>query len=479
VRKRIKSIDSELANAKLPDKRLVTRLNTMYNKLSASPANSLPQALNTHAEVKGAYRFFSNPDISWESILNPHFEQTLRRINQHEVVLVLNDSTDLDYKHMQKIENFSFLNDTERPGCTLHSLLAFTPKRLCLGNISATFVKRDAEKLGKKINRKKRSVEEKETYRWVEDYRKVCELAKTTKAHLVYEADREADFYEMFCEYASNKGVADFIIRGNGTRLVYLNNGQEILLQEALKNAQVIGYLEFFLPSSRGRTSREVRKSKESKCKREARVVKQKIKILSVTCKPPRYKKSYPPVKIEIIYLEEIDPPVKADPVNWLLFTSLAIKTLGEAKKVVDYYLARWGIETFFHVLKTGCQIERLQFEEGDRLLKCVALYLVVAWRILYMMGMGRDSPDVSCDVIFEVDEWECAYAMIKKKAPPKKAISLGEMIKLVGQLGGHLGRTRDGPAGPKAMWKGIQRVYASAEGWKAHKEITSSKSFG
>lgn len=480
MKNHLQSIDLELATANLPDKRLVTRLNNMYKHLSASPTNSLLQAFNSHAEVKGAYRFFANPDVSVEAILAPHFKQTIQRLKEHEVVLLLNDSTDIDLKHMQKIENFGFLNDTKRPGCTLHSLVAFTPERLCLGNVSANFVVRDAESLGKKGDRKTRSVDEKETYRWLKDYRKACELSKNTKTRIIYAADREADFYEMFAEYDSNKGLADFIIRGNDHRLVYLEDGRKMLLEKALEEAEIVGELSFVLPSSRGRTSRGGRLARAAEKRiRKTRPVRQQVKVLTVTCKPPRYKSKYPPAKIGIVFLEEIDPPANEKPINWLLFTSLKANTLEEAKQIVDYYLARWGIETFFHVLKTGCQIERLQFEEGTRVLKCIGLYLVVAWRILYVMGMGRSSPEMPCDVIFDENEWECAYAMIHKKPPPEKAISLGDMIRLIGRLGGHLGRKGDGDPGPKAMWQGMQRVYSSAEGWAAHKEIVSSKCFG
>ena len=66
-----------------------------------------------------------------------------------------------------------------------------------------------------------------------------------------------------------------------------------------------------------------------------------------------------------------------------------------------------------------------------------------------------------------------------EKKPPPEIAPSIGEMIKIIAQLGGHLGRINDGPPGPKIIWKGLQRAYASAEGWKACKEMMSRKSYG
>lgn len=254
-----------------------------------------------------------------------------------------------------------------------------------------------------------------------------------------------------------------------------LESGQEMRLIEALKDAPSLGIIEFSLPSIKGQRIRD-----RCKRQRESREVRQQARALSVICKPSVHKKKHlPEVRLNALYLEEIDPPEGIKPVSWILVTSLSVDSFEEAQVIVNYYLARWGIETFFHVLKTGCKIEELQFERGDRLLKCISLYLVVSWRILYVMMMGRVLPDLPCDVLLDLDEWQCAYTMIKKVAPPEKPPSLGEMIQIIAQLGGYLGRTKDGPPGPKVIWKGLQKIYTSAEGWRAHREMMSRKSYG
>lgn len=473
------SIDNELAQANLPDKRLTKRLCSMFEKMSQFPNESLPTAFGSHADMKGAYRFFANPHVSAEAILEPHYQRTLERVRCNEVVLLVNDTTDLSLKHMECVEDLGVLNNSKQPGCNLHALVAFTTNRLCLGIVSAIFLKRDPDELGKKIPHKYRSIENKESYRWIMGYRKACEVAQKTNSHIIYVADQESEMYELFAEYELCGKTADFLIRSKGQRLVSVENGSKVLLKSAMELAQTIGRIEFTLQSSRGRKNREGRRKREDEIDhRDERKVVQQVKILEFSC---RLAKKGPKtfVRLRAVYLEELNPPLGEKPVNWLLLTSLTVNSLDDAKNVVSYYLARWGIETFFHVLKTGCQVEKLQFENGKRFIKCVSLYLVVAWRVLYVMMLGRNNPEIPCDVIFEVDEWESAYAIVNKKRPPEKAFNLGIMMGLVARLGGHLGRANDAKAGPRTIWKGLQRVYANAEGWKACKESMSRKSCG
>ena len=134
---------------------------------------------------------------------------------------------------------------------------------------------------------------------------------------------------------------------------------------------------------------------------------------------------------------------------------------------MIKWYLCRWQIELFFKILKSGCAIEKLQFDTYRATLNCIALYTIVAWRVLYLTMLGRTYPDLSCDIVFEPHEWQSVYAVSTKKPIPKKPPSLHTIIIMIAKLGGFLGRKSDGYPGSKVMWTGIQRMKDFAQVWE------------
>jgi hypothetical protein len=173
------------------------------------------------------------------------------------------------------------------------------------------------------------------------------------------------------------------------------------------------------------------------------------------------------PVEINVVLCTEQNPPKGEEALQWLLLTSVEVTTAQEAIKIVQWYLCRWQIEIFFKILKSGCEIEKLQFESFSRTANCLAVYMIVAWRILYLTMMGRHCPEMSSDLIFDEREWKAVYVITQRKKPPKTAPKLNEMIKMIASLGGHLGRKHDSDRGPQAMWIGIQRMRDFALAWE------------
>ena len=131
-----------------------------------------------------------------------------------------------------------------------------------------------------------------------------------------------------------------------------------------------------------------------------------------------------------------------------------------------------WQIEIFFRILKSGCQVEALQLATRERLERALALYLVIAWRILHLVTLGRDCPELPCDVAFSVEEWRAAWLVAKRQPPPAAPPSLGEMVRIVAGFGGFLGRKCDGHPGPKALWEGLLKLMAYVEAFQATREV-------
>jgi len=162
---------------------------------------------------------------------------------------------------------------------------------------------------------------------------------------------------------------------------------------------------------------------------------------------------------VTAILAREEKPTKGMEPIEWLLLTNLLVSTAEEAQEKVQWYVCRWQIEVYFRILKSGCKVEQMQLQERDRLEVALALYMIVAWRVLYLIMMGRTVPELSCETAFAPEEWRALYIVLERKKPPRRAPSLGEILVMVARLGGYLARKGDGPPGPKAIWIGLQRV--------------------
>ena len=128
----------------------------------------------------------------------------------------------------------------------------------------------------------------------------------------------------------------------------------------------------------------------------------------------------------------------------------------------------RWGIEVYHRTLKSGCKIEERQLGTAERIETCLAIDMVVAWRIVYLTRLGRDTPDVPCTVYFEEAEWKALTAYITQNPiPPERIPTLREATREVASLGGFLGRKGDGEPGTKSLWLGLQRLDDLTAMWK------------
>ena len=152
------------------------------------------------------------------------------------------------------------------------------------------------------------------------------------------------------------------------------------------------------------------------------------------------------------VYAKEKHPPTGEDSIEWMLLTSLPVESEEAAQAVIGWYCARWEIEIYFLVLKQGCQTEELRLETDARLLNCISVYMIIAWRIHVITMHNRERPNIRCDLLFSEREWKTIYLMQK---PPKKPPTLREITQLLAQLGGFLARKRDGEPGVKNIWRG------------------------
>ena len=163
-------------------------------------------------------------------------------------------------------------------------------------------------------------------------------------------------------------------------------------------------------------------------------------------------------VSATCIVAREIEAPKGVKPVEWRLLTNRAAPTLEEAIELIDGYRARWEIEIYFNVLKNDCKVEALQLSAIDRVDRALALFMIVAWRVAYLMRVGRTCPNLDAALFFDPDEIRGAY-LLSKKPQPTEPPQLNEVLRLIARLGGFLARKSDGEPGVKTIWQGLQRA--------------------
>jgi IS4 transposase len=331
---------------------------------------------------------------------------------------------------------------------------------LSLGVVEAQCWSRDPSQPNKNAARKQTKCAEKQSGWWVRSYQRACELAKEVPdTKVVSVADREGDIYEVFVAWQEAEGPrASWVIRACQDRSLPEKEpgpGKRYRkLWAQVATGEVLGRITFRVPRQKQRAAREV---------------SQTLQACQVELKPPaRRGEKLPVVRIWAVLAREEHPPAGQEPLEWLLLTSEPVETQTAAEQIVDWYLARWQIEVFFRVLKSGCKIEQLSLREADRLECVIALYLIVAWRVLWVTALGRLGPEVPADVVFAEEEWKSVWMVVKHSKPPPAPPPLGEFVRMVASLGGYLGRKGDGPPGPQTLWTGMQSMIHYAICWLA-----------
>ena len=424
-------VDEEFEGLDLGDPRRDRRAKELLKRLAARPTASIPGACDGWSETIAAYRFLGNEEIEWTDVMQPHWERTAARAGQFPVVLCLADTTELNFNG-QEMEGLGPLSFEAQRGMYLHPTYAVTPDREPLGVIDAWLWAREP----RDANGQRGGI--KESVRWIEGYERFAEQAALLpQTRLVYVTDREGDIAALMARADELGQPADWLIRSQYNR----NLGETGKLWDRVDASQALGEITFILPGRAGQKAREL--------KQELRA--QRVKLpgqagLTVTC----------------VVAQEVGAPAGVTPVVWRLLTNREAPDTHAVIELIDWYRARWEIEMFFHVLKTGCKVEALQLSHMDRVERALVLYMVVAWRIARLMRLGRTCPELDASLFFDADEIRGAY-LLAKKARPKTPVTLNQMIRLVASLGGFLGRKSDGEPGAKTIWIGMQRTIDAA----------------
>ena len=434
----------EYATVRLGDARLRARLMNLVRDFYAQPQAQVPEACGSRAKTKAAYRFFDHPSVSMDSLLAPHYASTARRCQGRAIVLALQDSTSLNYSAHPDTEELGPLNtrSDSSVGLWMHDTLALTPDGVPLGLIDVQCWARDGRFEGRPT-RHLRPIADKESCKWLNSFAAASALQKQCPGtQVISVGDREADLYAFLAKATDTPDGARLLIRAERTRRMTLEHGP---LWDFMDSQPVAGIQALQVPRQGAR---------------KARVALMSVRHAVVDIKPPRSDKSSPPVRLWAVFSREEAPAEGIPPLEWMLLTTVAVNGFDDACERLAWYVSRWQIEIYHRTLKSGCKIEDRQLGNAQRIEACLAIDMVVAWRVFHAVKLGRETPHVPCTVYFEDDQWRALLAKVTRNPiPPKTPPTLREAVRMVAQIGGFLGRKGDGEPGAQTLWRGLQRL--------------------
>jgi hypothetical protein len=459
---------NEFGTVDLGDKRLRDRLIKIAETRWHRPNGSFLEAAEGDRGATKAYYYFvdsGREELTPEAMIATHREQTIQRMMSRKTVLVVQDTTDLNFATRQRTSGLGAIgknqSGTNSHGLQLHSSLALTEEGVPLGVLKSTcYAPKDCSG-----QPRSRPIEQKESFRWIEAHRDLVKIAKKTPTtRYLTVMDRDGDIYELFLDAEATRNRVGVLVRAQYNR--QLEDAERKLFDE-LKASEAKGKIETLIPRQRRKKAERGNPEQEGLPARQAVLT---LHYREVTLKAPRSDlRSKGVIKLWAICASERKPPAGAKRIEWYLLTTEKIESTEDAARIVEYYTRRWRIEEWHRVLKQGCKVQEHQNTTAERLKRAIVVDAVIAWRIQLLTLLGREVPELPCEVFF--DEWEVkvlgAIEREKGKRGKRPPFTLGEAIILLARLGGYLARPSDSPPGAENIWKGIIRLYDRAEGFR------------
>jgi hypothetical protein len=446
-------IDRETETNHFADLRLERRFGKLLGQMCEHIGSTVPMACQDWANTKAAYRFFSNDRVNESDILAGHFSSTqIRAAGLEGPILVLHDTTEFSFKREKEIgllnrtingtKSWGTVGTRTMCGLLMHSSLAVTVEGVPLGLAAIKFWTRKEFKgcnaLKKRINPTRVPIEEKESFRWLENLRQATALL-TPSARLVHIGDRESDIYELFC--AAEQVHSRFLIRTCVDRLA--SDGNHTIADE-MKKTPKCGVHRLMVKDKNGNLSEAVLEIKY-----------RRIRVL-----PPIGKKmNYSALNLTVIHAIERGLPKNRQRIDWKLITNLSVESLSEAIEKLEWYAMRWKIETFHKILKSGCRIEESKLRTAERLVNLIAICCILSWRIFWMTMVQRSIPQASPLLALTEVELLLLDKITATQCGHKTNRTLADYLLCIARLGGYLNRAQDSPPGNIVMWRGLSRL--------------------
>lgn len=433
--------EQQFGSVDLGDRRRQRRAVKLAASIARHPAASLPDQTGRWAETKAGYRLLAQEAVTFEALSAAHWQATREAARVRETVLMVQDTSCLDYSSHRSTPGLGAIGDGDGYGLMLHSTLAVDPRGPgeVLGlAYQMLFVREPTPEQETRTQRKERR---RESQIWLQSVREVG--AGGAPRRWVHVTDRYSDNFEFF--ETCRQTQVDFLVRVAQDRRAALGHG-------AAAPTGLLMQLARQLPGG-GESVLTLRKRPTRK-PREARL---QVSWSPITLFAPWLTKdATAPLSGWVVRVWEADPPADEEPIEWVLVTSVPVEDVSTALTVAHWYSLRWLVEEYHKCLKTGCSAEERQLEEVERLRACLALLAVTAVRLLQLKLWARDEP--------QRPAYQCAPAshvavLAAYRGRSTEAWTAREFWREVAKLGGFLGRKHDGDPGWQTIWRGWQKL--------------------
>jgi hypothetical protein len=440
----------EFGASRLGDERRTRRL----VQLASGAASAVGAALSGVCGRSGAQavsRLLDCSKATLESVTKPHVMQTTKRCAGHGRVLAIQDTTVLDFSTHHAIEGIGPVSHlAHNRGLLMHSVLCVDENRVPLGFLGLQiWARKDSERgSAKKV---KRPASTKESRKWLVGLDQAQQQLPASQRVLVV-GDRESDLYALFV--APRRAGVDLLVRLAHNRNVVSEEYSSV--REALAGASELGIYDVEIPRQGSRPKRIARLG---------------VRAAQVRLCAPVWSRSSgtrADVDVSVVWAKELQAPATGTSLDWTLLTTEIVTSFETAVDMVRCYSARWVIEEFHRVLKSGCRVEQMQFDTVERIKPAVGILAVVAWRVLHLTKYARSEPTPDVSLVANTQEVEVLRRWLISQGDKSAQIRTARDFNVaVARLGGFLGRKSDGMPGTKTTWQGLRNLEVLVLGYK------------
>ena len=446
----------------LGDPRRDRRAVAIAHAMATETGVSLPKQLHDEAALEATYRFLQSGHVSYEELIRPHVEATRQDCLEQGEVLLIQDTTEIDYQPHPKTSGLGPIGNGSHQGFLLQTVLAVVPNsRQVLGIAQQEpFLRQPAPP---KETKQQRLQRERESQVWE---RSVQALGSPPEGvRWVHIGDRYSDIFSFLS--LCREMQCDFLIRAAQDRCV------DLLVEQAERPVPPRSH-HAERPSPPALHLFEVVESWPAQAtstveitasqKRKARTANVSLSWQPLRLLPPRGQESkgWHPLVVWVIHVWEPEPPEGVEALEWVLLSSLPTQTREQAEQRVDWYRARWMVEDFHQGLKTGCQIEQRQLQDYEGLRTILGLLAPMAVRLMQLRAASRQDPEQPASQVLPPDVVAVVAHLDHR---PAETMTIQQCWHAIARYGGYLGRKSDGPPGWKTLWRGWLHIQTLLEG--------------